>query len=140
MQSGVTVKLLIEGMLAWYNAYSAWFDHYGQSPPPFHPHGVIVTQVVGDGPIRYKRPIAGALIYESEGPFAIVDRVATNPLVNARLRHEALVAGAEALATYGMMRSKVMMCLPNSKGLEKVLERVGFKHENVRVMTIRPSF
>jgi hypothetical protein len=70
---------------------------------------------------------AGACIYPTDGPFAVVEYWTTNPGVLQADRHKAVLAAIDGLRTYAATRNKSIFCFPReSKGLERMLRKSGF--------------
>lgn len=110
--------------------YCSWFDARGVSPPPFVSDSIFVAQ---PGIL-----LAGCCIYPCDGPYAVVEYAATNPAAPMRLTRDAMLFGAAQLTTYGAMRKKTMLCFPSSRGMERLLSRVGFGFSSVPVMKRGP--
>lgn len=117
-----------------WQVYASWFTTRGLSQPVYTNDGVFVAS--------HDRSIllAGASIYPTDGPYAVVEFAATNPdpAISARTKYEAMIAGARALRAYGAMRKKWMLCFPNTKGLELVLKKAGFVYSDAKVMKSQP--
>jgi hypothetical protein len=101
-----------------YELYFSWFKARDALVPAPCEDAVAVT-VKGE-------LAAVALVYPTPGPYAVVEHLATNPALSLRTRYDAVVYGAHALRSYGVMRQKLMLCFPVSRGLEGALRRAGF--------------
>lgn len=101
-----------------YELYCSWFKARGATAP-LPPEDAALVSVGGV-------LAAVACIYPSTGPYAVVEHLATNPELSMRVRYDAVVYGAHALRSYGVMRMKWMLCFPVSRGLEGALRRAGF--------------
>lgn len=113
--------------------FSSWFKPRDQEPPTRPTDAVFVAEYTGGTPL-----VAGVCIYPTDGPFAVVERVATNPHALLRTRYEAVLFGAGALKDYAAMRNKIMLCFPSERGLAHLLLRAGFELPRVNLMRFRP--
>jgi hypothetical protein len=119
-----TPNLFIVGMDddSW-EEFSSWFAQRRLCAPVRPNDGFVVCTSPKRGEVLY---IAGVCIYPTDGPYAVVEHVSTNPKASLRLRHQAVVMGAVTLCVYGATRKKEMMCFPRQQGVERILERAGF--------------
>jgi hypothetical protein len=84
-------------------------------------------------------PSAGVAAMTDEGHFAagvclypadrlvVAEFLVTNPDIPMWERHAGVVAGAEAIVTYGKVSGKTPMFLIHHKGLAKAIARAGFQ-------------
>lgn len=110
--------------------YCRWFEVRGVVRPPYVSDSIFVA---GGG-----RLLAGCCIYPCDGPYAVVEHAAVNPEGPPRLVHGAMDFGARALTAYGAMRKKTMLCFPSTKGMAKMLMRVGFEQSSAPVLRHGP--
>lgn len=110
--------------------YCRWFEVRGVETPPYVSDAVFVAGA--------SFLLAGCCIYPCDGPYAVVEHAATNPDVPVRLSHGAMAFGATALTHYGAMRKKTMLCFPSTKGMAKMLMRVGFEQSSAPVLRHGP--
>lgn len=113
--------------------FSSWFGPRGQDAPTRPSDAILVAAMMDGLPL-----IAGVCIYPTDGPYAVVERVATNPAVSKRLRYEAVLFGAHKLREYAAMRNKIMLCFPTENGVASILARAAFDFPKARLMRYRP--
>lgn len=131
----------------WAQFYS-WYDtrdtEKGHWPTMVPNHGV---WVVREGPKELKvngiplpeftpELIAGCAIFPTDGPYACVEWVNTNPHVSARLRKAAMEKVCWGVRNYGAMNGKKMVCYPMHKGIIRMMEKIGFCHVKETVKTM----
>lgn len=68
---------------------------------------------------------AGVCLYPADR-LVVAEYLVTNPNISMWERHAGVVAGAEAVVTYGRVSGKTPMFLIRHKGLEKAIKRAGF--------------
>lgn len=110
-----------------WKVYVSWFTRRQAYPPPFY--GEYIFVALGE------TLLAGCMIYPCDGPFAVVEYAAMSPDAPPRLAHGAMLYGARKLITYGKVAGKGMLLFPATKGMEKLLERAGFRMSKAPVMT-----
>jgi hypothetical protein len=71
--------------------------------------------------------LAGAGIYDTQGPWVIVDHLATNPMARARLKHQAVMWLGRGILVVSTSMSKRPIAFVHSRGLAMVMLRLGCK-------------
>lgn len=116
--------------------YSSWFGPRGQDAPTRPPDSILVAGAPKGSPVIVL--LAGVGIYPTAGPYAVVERVATNPKVPLRIRYEAMLFGAKLLRDYGAMHNKIMLCFPSERSIARILAQVGFEVPAIYTMRWKP--
>jgi hypothetical protein len=68
---------------------------------------------------------AGVCLFPADR-LVVAEFLVTNPEVHMWERHAGVVAGAQAIVTYGKVSGKTPMFLIRHKGLERAIQRAGF--------------
>ena len=79
--------------------------------------------------------VAGAMVYDSTGPFLFFEHLVTNETAPLRVRWEAVYLMAEQMMTMCRMLGKVPQVTVRHRGIKRVLERVGLVAPGAYVMT-----
>lgn len=111
--------------------FTSWYDHRKMPHPPRSNDGVFVATEDG-------RILGGCLIYPTDGPYAVVEFVSSNPRASLAERHRAAELGIQGLRAYGAMRQKKMMCFPRDRSMKTLLERAGFVVSDATVLVGPP--
>lgn len=111
----------------------AGFYKYQRLPVPPRPNeGIWVSLATGE-------LVAGACVYPCDGPYAMVEHLATRPgvpdgIVDLALRH--LLWN---LLSYGTTRGKAIIAFPRSEAFGALLEEHGFAPQDGVVHVFSPS-
>ena len=109
--------------------YCSWFEKRGVPPPPYVADSIFVADDTW--------LLAGCCIYPCDGPFAVVEFLATNPIVPGTRPQRAVHFGIKYLTAYGAMRKKTMLCV-STKAVAAMLRRAGYHHVQSTVMVHGP--
>ncbi len=97
----------------------------------FRPWPSRLALLVADGP----ELIAGAMVYDSTGPFLFFEHLITNETAPARMRWAAVSLMAEDMMSMCRHFGKVPQITVRHKGLVKILKRAGLQWPGAIVMT-----
>lgn len=101
-------------------AYGSFWQQRGKKPPSLPRNGVWIVQndvlVVGVG------------IYMTDGPYLLVEGLATNPALPATVRHRGVEMGLRHLEALGTIFGKTVFMLPSPEaaGVERIATRLGY--------------
>jgi hypothetical protein len=79
--------------------------------------------------------VAGAMVYDSTGPFIFFEHLVTNETAPARVRWAAVYLLAQEMMHMCRMMGKVPQVTVQHKGIAKILRRVGLVAPGALVMT-----
>jgi hypothetical protein len=119
---------LTAGVYAQFREYMQARD---QSPPPPPEDGVWVTNA--DCAL-----VACCALYNA-GPIMLAEFAVTSPYAPLRLRHRAAQLVIETMLAKASMAGKVLVTLPATPGMVKMLERYGLRVMTAIVMSAQPG-
>lgn len=101
-------------------AYGCFWQQRGKPIPPLPRTGLWITQ---NGVL-----VLGVGIYMTDGPYLLVEGLATNPAVPAVTRHRAVEMGLRQLEALGVIHGKTVFMLPSPEaaGVERIATRLGY--------------
>lgn len=82
--------------------------------------------------------VCGVSLYPSSGPYVFVEHLASNPQRPLRLRHRGVSLLAALVRSYCAIHSKYPVVVVRSRGLCKMLGRLGYETQVAVVMTAKP--
>lgn len=116
-------------------ATEEWLGKYQdlafQRKLPFRPWPSRLAILVADGP----ELIAGAMVYDSTGPFLFFEHLITNETAPPRMRWAAVCLMAQDMMAMCRHMGKVPQITVRHKGLVKILKRAGLQWPGAIVMT-----
>jgi hypothetical protein len=91
------------------------------------PYAIVMTTVQG------RRIVVASCYLYPAGPFLLMEFYVTNPLVPARIRWAASVAGAVSALGIAASQGRLLLAAARTKGIECVLARAGFRDTRATV-------
>ena len=114
-----------------WEVFSSWFNFQ----PPVPKHGIFITEVVAG----QQTLIGGACIYDTDGAYCFVEHFSLNPTTPQGLNHKVAQSVFMSLRADLNVSNKVGVCGVSFKGVEKMLEKVGWVAQPMRMMTYIPG-
>lgn len=101
----------------WWSKYAECLEHRNSPVPWPHKRAIMVAEGT--------ELLAGALIYDTDGPHLFAEHLVTNQTATLRSRHLAVALMAQELVRYARTVGKLPHVLVRHKGIEKILRSVG---------------
>lgn len=108
-------------------------ERWGRSPPPYPSEAIIVAD------LHANVVVASCYLYECT-PVLLAEFAAGNPSYSRRTLHEAATVIAEAIVARGTMKGQAIIAPVRLRGIELILERVGFRDSgSVTMVCMAPA-
>jgi hypothetical protein len=122
--------------------YGQWCQKRGIALPPLSKDGIFVgiPQLT-----KAKTPtvpvfVCACLLYPTDGPYVFGEHLVSNPDLPARVVHRGVERLIGVLKVYSATRGKYPLVVPQTKALERMLERQEFQSTGKPVFQAPPVF